>query len=179
MQPFTTWASPSLGHVPKTNQGNYGDQRRKGSLCLCESPLAEGLKNANITSINKTFGVPLPGLESEILPFHPKLEREIYRGYLQEEIAGKLAAEDDGRRRVGLVGNSLVDIETGEILDAEAGKNPELFIAAMHALVVTPGLRDQLGARAKRQASNFSWQSTAQRIADIYQDVLTRPRYAQ
>ena len=52
------------------------------------------------------------------------------------------------------------------------------LVTAMQALAVTPGLRDQLVERAGRQAARFSWQSTASRVAEIYRDVLARPRYA-
>lgn len=42
---------------------------------------------------------------------------------------------------MGSVNRSLSGIETGEILNAEAGKNPELFISAMHALAADPRFR--------------------------------------
>ena len=92
------------------------------------------MRVGNLTNSEKTQEVPLPGLEREAFPLHPKLDRELYRGQLQEEIAGKLAGGEQGRCRVSLVGNSLVDTETGEVLDAAPGENPELYIAAMHAL---------------------------------------------
>lgn len=120
MQPNTTWASPIVGREPKTSHSDLSSSERNGEIYTAN---------------------PLPGLEDEILQIHPKLGRELYRGHLQVEIAGKLAAEGDGRRRVGLVGNSLVDIETGEILDSEAGENPELFIAAMHTIASDPRFR--------------------------------------
>ena len=84
---------------------------------------------------------PLPGLEQEALPLHSKLGRELYRGQLQEDLADKLAGDGSGRRRVGLVGNCLVDTETGEVLDAEAGNHPELYISAMHTLAADPRFR--------------------------------------
>jgi glycosyltransferase involved in cell wall biosynthesis len=52
------------------------------------------------------------------------------------------------------------------------------LVAAMQALAVTPGLRDQLVERAKRQAARFSWQTTARQVAEVYREVLARPRYA-
>jgi len=69
---------------------------------------------------------------------HPKLDREQYRGYLQEQLAAKLAGTGQDSRRVALVGDLLVDAETGEILDAAPGESPELYIAAMHALAADP-----------------------------------------
>jgi len=87
------------------------------------------------------IAIPLPGLEQEALSLHPKLGRELYRGQLQEEIADKLAGDVSGQRRVGLVGNCLVDTETGEVLDAVPGESPELYISAMHTLAADPRFR--------------------------------------
>jgi hypothetical protein len=72
---------------------------------------------------------------------HPKLGRELYRGHLQEQLAAKLADDGSGQRRVCLVGNSLVDTVTGEVLDAAPGENPELYISAMHSLAADPRFR--------------------------------------
>lgn len=72
---------------------------------------------------------------------HPKLGRECYRGHLQEQIAGKLAGQGQDSRRVSLVGDCLVDVETGEVLDAAPSENPEIYIAAMHAIAADPRYR--------------------------------------
>jgi hypothetical protein len=98
-------------------------------------------KQALHNSLSQTLGVPLPGMEQEALSLHPKLGRELYRGQLQEDLAGKLAGDECGQRRVGLVGNSLVDTETGEVLDASQGEHPELYISAMHTLAADPRFR--------------------------------------
>ena len=135
MQPRRPGAVPIVGTVLKANQKNFGDPRRAENQCLPESrPALALMRVGNLTNSEKTQEVPLPGLEREAFPLHPKLDRELYRGQLQEEIAGKLAGGEQGRCRVSLVGNSLVDTETGEVLDAAPGENPELYIAAMHAL---------------------------------------------
>ncbi len=52
------------------------------------------------------------------------------------------------------------------------------LVAAMHAFAVTPGLREQFVERARPQAARFSWRSTTSRVAEIYREVVARPRYA-
>lgn len=142
MQPRRPGAVPIVGTALKANQKNFGDLRRKGSQCLPEPGLAVALTRVgNLTNSEETQGVPLPGLEKEALPLHPKLDRELYRGHLQEQIANKLAGDEQGQCRVSLVGNSLVDTETGEVLDAAPGENPERYISAMHALAADPRFR--------------------------------------
>ena len=121
MQPNTAWAVPSIGTTPHPNQTKIGDLLRTGGAFL--------------------GATPLPGLEQEALLLHPKLGRELYRGQLQEEIANKLAGDESSKRRVGLVGNSLVDTETGEVLDAAPGEHPELYISAMHTIAADPRFR--------------------------------------
>ncbi len=64
--------------------------------------------------------------------------------------------------------------EAGLLIDPH---DPDSLLAAMRALITTPGLRDQLALKAGAQAARFSWQKTAARVADIYRDVLARPRY--
>jgi hypothetical protein len=73
-----------------------------------------------------------------IPPPHRQLEREHYRGQLQEQIAAKLAGDDNERRPVTLVGNDLVDTATGEVLDAAPGESPNLYLSAMHTLAADP-----------------------------------------
>ncbi len=142
MQPRRPGAVPIVGTASKANQRNFGDPRRMESQCLPSSSQAESHKSIDLlTKIKKWQGVPLPGLEKEALPLHPKLDRELYRGQLQAEIAGKLAGDEGGQRRVSILGNSLVDTETGEVLDAAPGKNPELYISAMHTLAADPRFR--------------------------------------
>ena len=142
MQPIRPGAVPIVGTVPKANQKKFGGSRRSESQCPPESKLALALMGVgNLTNSEKIQGTPLPGLEKEAFPLHSKLDREIYRGQLQKEIAGKLVGGDGGSRRVGLVGNSLVDTETGEVLDAAPGESPEFYISAMHALAADPRFR--------------------------------------
>lgn len=69
-------------------------------------------------------------------PEHPKAARETYRGYLQQELAGRLAGE-----RVVVLGGHLVSVETGEILDCGPGERPELYFAAAHAIAADPRYR--------------------------------------
>lgn len=49
---------------------------------------------------------------------------------------------------------------------------------AMHRLSSSPELRGSLVARAQAQAKRFSWRAAAQRAAEIYREVLARPRYS-
>ena len=76
-------------------------------------------------------------------PLHPKLERELIRGDLQRGLVARLL-EDEGSstpRPAILVGNNLVDVETGEIYSSEPGQNPNLYVAAMHAIGAQPQFR--------------------------------------
>lgn len=164
MQPKRPGAIPIVGTTPKLDQRKIGDFRRTGGLF--------------------PDATPLPGLEKDAIPLHPKLGRELYRGQLQEEIAGKLAGDDCGRRRVGLVGNSLVDTETGEVLDATPGEYPELYISAMHTLAADPRFRwvgfrqgsDNRGEAESVPLGGSSWE-VANRADPSYQARLkTRAR---
>jgi len=74
-------------------------------------------------------------------PVHPKLDRECYRGHLQTQLAARLAGEGHDSRHVRLVGDCLVDMDTGEILDAAPGEHPELYLSAMHSLAADPSNR--------------------------------------
>lgn len=67
---------------------------------------------------------------------HPKLGRELYRGRLQSSLASKLAGCP-----VAILGGELVDTSSGEVLAAEPGEKPELFLSFMHALAGDPRYR--------------------------------------
>ena len=81
----------------------------------------------------------------ELARIHPKLGREIYRSHLQESLTSRLLAlgdeGEDAMRPALLIGNSLVDPETGEVLEAKPGENPAMYVAAMHALAADPAFR--------------------------------------
>jgi len=52
------------------------------------------------------------------------------------------------------------------------------LVQAMRELATRPGLRARLVERARVQAARFSWQETARRIGEIYDEVMARPRFA-
>ncbi len=119
-------------------------------------------------------------------PLHPKLERELLRGDLQHRLVARLL-EDEGSaapRPAILVGNSLVDIETGEIYESEPGKHPNLYVAALHALGAQPQFRwvggrqgsDNRGEPDLIPLSGATW-SVSNRLDPSYQARLkTRAR---
>ena len=109
---------------------------------------------------------------------HPKLGREIYRGQLQEALVGKLL-QDEGSstpRPAILVGNSLVDVETGEVFESAPGNNFHLYVAAMHAAAADPRYRwvgfragsDCRGEDSHIPLSGSTW-SVSDRIDPSYQ----------
>lgn len=82
-------------------------------------------------------------LDRQVQELHPKLARELRRGDLQHSLVARLL-EDEGSadpRPAVLVGASLVDIETGEVLESQPGQNPAYYVAAMHALAADPRYR--------------------------------------
>ena len=90
----------------------------------------------------------------ELARIHPKLGREIYRSHLQESLTSRLLAlgdeGEDAMRPALLIGNSLVDPETGEVLEAKPGENPAMYVAAMHALAADPAFRWARTSAAKK-----------------------------
>ena len=64
--------------------------------------------------------------------------------------------------RVGGLGESIVDGETGVLAD-----EPEQLVARVRELVANPSLRERMGAAAEQRARAFTWERTAREALGV------------
>ncbi|MEZ5116855.1 MAG: glycosyltransferase family 4 protein [Candidatus Nanopelagicales bacterium] len=72
-------------------------------------------------------------------------------------------------RDAGGVAEAIVDGETGILVDGDE----DAYAAALGRLLTDHALRERMGARAAERAREFSWQTTADRFAEVLAQALT------
>lgn len=79
---------------------------------------------------------------SEVAKTHPKVESQLMKSMLQRGLAERLLdtweAENTPKSSWVIAGGHLIDIETGEILEAEPGEHPERFLAVLELVGADP-----------------------------------------